>query len=85
MLWRREARRERSGERYDPPSPPDENTVLVQRLEDFEGLDMVLYAEIGANISDLDSRKLAELAINSGRSGAGSKGKDGITYLIGVK
>ncbi len=85
MLWRRETRRERSGERYDPPSAPDENSVLVRRLEDFEGLDMVLYAEIGANISDLDPQKLAELAINSTRSRAGSEGKDGITYLIGVK
>ncbi len=85
MLWGRETRRERSGERYDPPSAPDENTVLVRCLENFEGLDMVLYAEIGANISDLDSRKLAELAINSARSGAGREGKDVITYLIGVK
>jgi hypothetical protein len=85
MLWRRETRRERSGERYESPSSYDVNAVLVRRLEDFEGLDMVLYAEIGANISDLDSRKLAELAINSARSRAGREGKDGITYFIGVK
>jgi len=85
MLWRRETRKEDSGERYESPSSYDVNAVVVRRWEDFEELEVVLYAEIGANISDLDSRKLAELAINSTRSGAGREGKDGITYLIGVK
>lgn len=85
MLWRRETRRERSGERYESPSSYDVNAVLVRRWEDFEELEVVLYAEIGANISDLDPRKLAELAINSARSRAGREGKDGIMYLIGVK
>jgi hypothetical protein len=85
MLWRRETRREGSSERYESLSQPDMNTVLVRRLEDFEGLDLVLYAEIGANILDPNPRKLAELAIRSASSEAGRRGRDGITYLIGIK
>ena len=46
---------------------------------------MVLYTEIGVNIMELNPRKLAQLAVRSVRSGAGRKGKDGITYLGGVK
>lgn len=84
-LWRRETRREGSGERYEVPSWPNENTVLVRRLEDFEGVDVVLYAEIGANVPDLTPRNLAELAIGSARPEAGSLGRDGITYLIRAK
>ncbi len=85
MLWRRETRREWSGERYEPPFEPGVNEVMVRRLENFERLDVVLYVEIGANITDLTPRKLAELAIRSARSKVGREKKDGITYLIGVK
>lgn len=85
MLWRRETRREGSGERYKPSSEPGTNDVLVRHLEDFEGLDVVLYVEIGANIPDLNPRKLAELAIRSVRSDAGKISRDGIAYLIGTK
>ena len=85
MLWRRETRRENSGERYDPPSEPGLNEVMVRRLENFEGLDLVLYAEIGGNIRDPTARGLAELAVGSARSEAGRKERDGVTYLIGVK
>ncbi len=85
MLWRRETRREGSGEKYEAPAQPDVNAVVVRRLEDFERLDVVLYAEIGANIADPTPRKLAELAVNSARSRAGREAKDGIAYLIGVK
>ena len=85
MLWRRETRREGSGEGYVALVSPDTNTVLVRRLEGFEGLDVVLYAEIGANISGPGPRRLAELAVRSAGSDAGKKGRDGITYLIHVK
>ena len=84
MLWRRETRREGSGESYVASVSPDANTVLVRRLEGFGGLDVV-FAEIGANILDPDPRKLAELAIHSAGSDAGREGKDGIKYLIDVK
>ena len=85
ILWRRETRREGSSEQYELSPSYDVNAVFVRRLEDFEGLAAVLYAEIGANIPDLDPRKLAELAIDSARSRAGREGKDGIAYLIDVK
>lgn len=80
MLWRRETRKIKSSERYDPSSE-----VLIRRLEDFEGVDVILYVEIGANIPDLAPSNLAELAIRSARSDAGKRGRDGITYLIGAK
>jgi hypothetical protein len=85
MLWRRETRQEGGDERYETPSHPDVNTMLVRRLENFEGLDAVLYVEIEANIPELNPRKLAELAILSTKSDAGSIGRDGITYLICTK
>lgn len=85
MLWRRETRREGGGERYVAPASPDENTVIVRRLEGLEGLDVVLYAEIDANIAEPGPRKLADLAIRSAESEAGREGKDGIAYLIDVK
>ncbi len=84
MLWCRETRQVGSDKRY-PPDSPNENTVLVRRREDFEGLDVVLYAEVGANIPDPGSRKLAELAFGSARSEAGRNGRDGITYLLDGK
>lgn len=80
MLWRRETRRVGSEQRYNPSSE-----VRIRRLEDFEGVEAVLYVEISANILDLNPRKLAELAIFSARSDAGRRGRDGITYLICVK
>jgi hypothetical protein len=85
MIWRRETRQVGSGKRYAAPTSPGEDTVLVRRLEDFEGLDVVLYAEIGANIADPSPRKLAKLAIRSAGSEAGRQRKDGITYLISAK
>ena len=80
MLWRRETRKEGSEQRYNPSSE-----VTVRRLENFEGLGVVLYAELGANIADPDPRKLAGLAIRSVRSDASRKGVDGISYLINIK
>lgn len=85
MVWRRETRKVGSGESYKPSPKPGDNEVLVRRLEGFEGLDVVLYVEIGANIPDPSPRKLAKLAIKSAESDAGSQKKDGITYLIGAK
>lgn len=80
MLWRRETRKEGSRQRYDPSSE-----VTIRRLENFEGVGIVLYVEVRANITDLNPRNLAELAIRSARSGADRSGRDGITYLMEVK
>ena len=85
VLWRRETRREGSSERYDPPHEPGVNEVMVRRLENFAGLDVVLYAEIGSNIAEPEPRNLAELAIRSAKCDSGRAGRDGITYLINVK
>ena len=85
MLWRRETRREGSGERYEPSLEPGVDDVLVRRLHDLGGLDAVLYVEIGANITDRSPRNLAELAIRSAGTDAGRRGRDGIAYLIGAK
>lgn len=83
MLWRRETRREGSGEKYDPAS--GFGGLRVCRLEDFAGLDVVLYADTGANIPNPTPRKLAELAIRSAEDEAGRLGRDGISYLIHAK
>lgn len=85
MIWRRETRQIGSGKRYAAPTSPGKNTVLVRRREDFEGLDVVLYAEISVNMPDPSPRKLAKLAIRSAESEAGRQRKDGIAYLISVK
>ena len=85
MLWRRETRREGSGERCDPSFEPGVNDVLVRRLQDFGGLDTVLYVEIGANITDRSPRNLAELAVRSAGADAGRRDRDRIAYLIGAK
>ncbi len=85
VLWRRETGREGSGKRYEPPPESDTNTVLIRCLENFGGLDVALYADTGANILGASPRKLAELAVRSASSDAGTGGRDGIAYLIEVK
>lgn len=85
LLWRRETRNECSGKHYTPPSEPTPNRMVVERLENFAGVDVVLFTRIGANIKDLSAEKLADLAIRSAKSEAGRTGKDGISYLISVK
>jgi hypothetical protein len=59
--------------------------MVVEKLDDFAGLDVVLYTKLGANITDLNAAKLADLAIKSAKAEAGRTGKDGINYLISVK
>ena len=85
MLWRRETNQVSSGKVYTRPARPDENTVLVERLEKFHNIDVVLYTKIGANIDPLTPQKLARLAIDSAESEAGEQGRDGISYLIAAK
>ena len=85
MLWRRETNQVGSGKRYSPPVNPGPNIVLIEKLNDFARIDVVLYSRIGSNIHPLNAEKLAELAINSAKTPAGDKGKDGISYLISAK
>ncbi len=85
LLWRRETRNECSDKHYSAPSKPGPNKMIVERLENFAGIDVVLYTKLGANITDLSAAKLAKLAIESAKANAGKTGKDGISYLMSVK
>lgn len=82
-LYRREMDRVGSNLRYRHPVNPGLNTIVIRQLLDFEGIDVVLYTEIGATVTDLSAANLARLAINSARGS--SDGKDGISYLRGAK
>jgi hypothetical protein len=83
LLWWRE-KGEKKGI-YTHPKNPRLNQVVVECLDQFAGLDTVLYARIGANIDTLDPHELAKLAINSVNSEEGADGNDGISYLINAK
>ncbi len=85
LLWRRETRNECTDKHYTPPSKPDPNRMVVEKLENFAGLDVVLYTKLGANITDPNAAKLADLAVKSAKAEAGRTGKDGISYLLSVK
>jgi hypothetical protein len=85
LLWRRETRNECSERHYTRPSQPNPNRVIVESLESFNGIDVVLYTSIGPNVEDPSPTKLAELAIESAKAKVGADGKDGISYLISLK
>lgn len=85
LLWRRETRNECTDKHYTPPSKPNPNKMMVAKLDNFEGLDVVLYTKLGPNITDANAVKLAELAVRSAKAEAGRTGRDGIRYLLSVK
>jgi len=85
MLWRRETRREGTGQRYRKPSDPDPNKMVAEELPNFAGLAVVLYARFGPTLANPTSEQLAELAIKSAMSEAARRGRDGISYLISLK
>lgn len=85
MLWRRETRRIGSGLSYTRDPSPGPDTVMIEKVTDFEGLEVVLYTKIGSNIDNLTPQTLSELAINSAKGDVGKDGKDGIAYLISAK
>lgn len=85
MLWRRETRREDTGQRYQRPADPDPNKMIAEELPNFAGVAVVLYARFGPTLSDPTPDQLAELAIKSAMSEAGKRGRDGISYLISLK
>jgi hypothetical protein len=65
--------------KYRRPAKPSINSVLVERIEYFNGVDVVLYTSIAATIENPTATKLAELAIESAKKL--HKGTDGISYL----
>lgn len=85
LLWRRETRNECSDRHYLRPSKPDPDRVVVESLETFNSIDVVIYTSIGSNIPNLSPTRLAELAISSAKAEAGRTGRDGISYLISLK
>ena len=87
-LWRREIDAIGTGRHYDAEGNPGQNTVVVDVLKDFAGLDRVLYAKIASNIDPLDGVTLARLArksLEAVAKGSIRKGRDGISYLIKTK
>lgn len=82
-LWRRELNKVGSVQPYLRPAKVTTNSVLVERLENVAGIDVVLYTKIAATIEPLTAARLAELAIAS--VGKAENGRDGITYLIDAK
>lgn len=85
LLWRRETRNENSAKHYPNPTNPNVNQVVVSEVKNYNGIDLVLFTRIGANIDTPTAEKLAELAIESAKAKAGKDGKDGINYLISLK
>lgn len=85
LLWRRETRNECTDKHYTPPYRPNPNRMVVKKLDNFAGICVVLYTKLGANITDPNATKLADLAINSAKAEAGRTGMDGISYLLSVK
>lgn len=92
MLYRRE--RDRVGDervRYTPPTLVTLDSVLVEKLYDFSGIDVVFYTRIGANLSEIldpevspdkKARLLAYLAIESLTIETYDRKRDGIEYLL---
>jgi len=50
ILWRRETHQIGSNKEYKRPILPNKNKVFIERLEDFQNIDIVLYTYIGDNI-----------------------------------
>jgi hypothetical protein len=86
VLWRRETNNVGNiQKKYFRPKNPNENSVLIERLENFQGVDVVLYTKIGVNIEPLTSQRLAELSIKSAQSKTVFEGRDGVSYLLNSK
>ena len=82
-LWRRETNRVGQGGHYVHHTRPGRNTLVIDRYENFEGVDVVLAARFAPDIAPLTAARLAELAIKS--APIERTGWDGITYLIDAK
>lgn len=85
LVWRRETRKETSDKHYQFPVNPSVNQVVVETIQNYSGVETVLYTRIGANISNPTPLNLAKLAVESAKGKAGKTGKDGISYLMSVK
>ena len=84
ILWRRETHKKDKTECYFPDETKTDQ-VWIKHLDRYFDLDIVLYTWIRADIDPLTPEKLAELAIKSAKADAGSRRKDGISYLIAAR
>jgi hypothetical protein len=84
LLYRREINQAGSDLTYDPDEPPSPDRVRIERLIDFAGCDHVIYARLPAWLAP-DPVDLARRAIASARASSGDEGRDGISYLMGVR
>ena len=84
-LWRRETHKIGTAKKYPNKANPDVNDIVIKRLENFRGIDVVLYTEIASNIEPLTPQVLAQLAIDSATPEMITKNLDGISYLKQVK
>ena len=82
-LYRRERRKFDPDVFYIPPKVITSNTVVVESLRPFEGIETVLYTRIAANIEGLTATELAKHAVDSARARQDSC--DGISYLMNAK
>jgi len=83
MLYRREKHDFNPTILYRRRAKPSLNTIVIECLENFEDISVVLYTSIGANILNLSGTTLAQLAIDSVASPRSAE--DGISYLIDAK
>jgi len=86
MVWRRERHITDVSQNYSRPQNTGVNTILVEEIHDFHGIECVLYTSIGKNIDQpITPELLAEHAIASIRGNAGAYGLDGVRYLLAAK
>jgi hypothetical protein len=84
LLYRREINQVGSDLTYDPNEPPSPDRVRIERLASFDGCDHVICARLPA-VLDPDPVDLARRAVASARASSGAEGRDGISYLMGVR
>jgi hypothetical protein len=82
-LWRREVNKIGKGGHYVHHVDPGPNTLVIDRYENFQDVEVVLAARLPATIRPLTAVHLAELAIESARRER--IGRDGISYLSNAK
>ena len=83
-LFRREINQIGGELTYDHHAPPSPNRVRVDHLCDHWGCTNVIYAKLPVTLEP-DPVDLAQRAIASAKDTAGERGRDGISYLMGVK
>ncbi|MDE2817825.1 MAG: hypothetical protein OXK81_14170 [Chloroflexota bacterium] len=83
ILYRREINMVGSKKPYDAGTATRPNSVRVCCRRELNGVNVVLYAKLEANIDPLTRESLARLAIRS--VARADKGRDGISYLIDAR